>query len=210
VSLVLRAAADHPVVGIPAGAEYGTWDEYFAYRRERWTTFVADAAQSDRRTIMESALLQYPVFAMLRRDVAPDLIVAFVRSVAEIVRPLAPRLVYLAARDPDTAYRAIMARRGGAPFIDTVLPAYETGDAGAFFRMRGLRGFDGVLAYWREHNAVCERGVAALGLDTLRVDPAPATGPGGEPRSRACSASRPCRTHRRRPRSSPGTSAAIA
>jgi hypothetical protein len=27
---------DHPVVGIPAGARYETWEEYFEYRRDRW------------------------------------------------------------------------------------------------------------------------------------------------------------------------------
>jgi hypothetical protein len=162
---------DHPVVGIPAGAEYPTWEDYFAYRRARWTAFAAGTARDDTLTIMESALLQYPVFVMLRHDVAPDVIVAFLRSVADVVRPLAPRLVYLAAPDPEAAYRAIITRRGGPALVDSMLPAYETGEAGAFFRARGLHGFAGLLAYWREHNAVCERAIATLGLQTLIVDP---------------------------------------
>src|SRR2546428_440332 len=161
----------HPVVDIPAGADYKTWEEYFAYRRERWMAFTAEAARSDALIVMESALLQYPVFVTLRRGVAPEVIIAFLRSVADIVRPLAPRLVYLAAPDPDVAYRAITACRGGAAYIETVLPAYETGEAGEFFRVRALHGFDGLLAYWREHNAICERAVEGLGLETLVVDP---------------------------------------
>src|SRR3989449_1754812 len=88
-----------------------------------------------------------------------------------IIRPLAPRLVYLAAADPDMTYRAITARRGGTAYIEAVLPAYETGEAGEFFRARGLHGFEGLLAYWREHNAICERAVEALELETLVVDP---------------------------------------
>jgi hypothetical protein len=162
---------DHPVVGIPAGADYETWEEYFEYRRERWTALTAEAARSDALTVMESALLQYPVFVMLRRGVAPDVIVAFLRSVADIIRPLAPRLVYLATADADTAYRTTIARRGGRALIEKLLPAYETGEAGEFFRARGLHGLDGLVAYWREHNAVCERALGVLDLETLVVDP---------------------------------------
>ena len=162
---------DHPVVGIPAGTDYKTWEEYFAYRRERWMAFTAETARGDALIVMESALFQYPVFVTLRRGVAPEVIVAFLRSVADIIRPLAPRLVYLAAPDPDMTYRVITARRGGTAYTETVLPAYETGEEGEFFRARGLHGFDGLLAYWREHNAICERAVEGLGLETLVVDP---------------------------------------
>jgi hypothetical protein len=163
--------ADHPVVGIPAGAEYKTWEEYFAYRRERWLAFTVEAARGDALIVLESALLQYPVFVMLRRGVAAEVIIAFLRSVADIIRSLAPRLVYLAAPDPDVAYRAIIARRRGAAAIEAMLAAYETGEAGEFFRARGLQGFDGLLAYWREHNAICERAIEVLELETLVVDP---------------------------------------
>jgi hypothetical protein len=162
---------DHPVVGIPAGADYKTWEAYFAYRRQRWSAFAAETARGRALSIVESALLQYPVFVTLRRGVATETIVAFLRSVADIIRPLAPRLVYLQAPDPDTTYRAIIARRGGVALIETLLPAYETGEAGEFFRARGLHGFDGLLAYWREHNAICERAVEVLELETLVVDP---------------------------------------
>jgi len=50
-----------------------------------------------------------------------------------------------------------MARRGDAAHVASVLPAYETGEAGKFFRARGLHGLDGLLAYWRAHNSLGER-----------------------------------------------------
>ena len=162
---------DHPVVGIPAGAAYATWDDYFAYRRGRWTAFVADLERTDEIVILESALLQYSIFVTLRRGVAAHAIVDYLAGVADIIRPAAPRLVHLAAPDPDAAYRMITAYRGGAACVEAILPQYEDGDAGEFFRARGLRGFDGLLAYWREHNAVCERALPALDVDTLVVDP---------------------------------------
>ena len=133
--------------------------------------FTAEAARGDMLIVMESALLQYSIFVTLRRGVAAEVIVAFLRSVADIIRPLAPRLVYLATPDPDTAYRTITGQRGGRSLIETLLPAYETGEAGEFFRARGLHGFDGLLAYWREHSAICERAIETLELQTLVVDP---------------------------------------
>jgi hypothetical protein len=162
---------DHPVVGIPSGGDYKTWEEYFDDRRERWVSFTAETERGNALIVMESALLQYPVFVMLRRGLSAEVMVAFLKGVADIIRALAPRLVYLAAPDPDAAYRTVMAQRGGAALIETLLPAYETGDAGEFFRARGLHGFDGLLAYWREHNAICERAIEALELQTLVVDP---------------------------------------
>ena len=72
---------------------------------------------------------------------------------------------------PETAYRGIIAWRGGAALIEAMLPAYETGEAGEFFRARRLGGLDGLVAYWREHQAVCERALEVLGLEMLAVEP---------------------------------------
>src|SRR5438132_1407057 len=47
---------DHPVVGIPTGADYDTWEEYFAYRRDRWSALAAEAVTGYTLTIMESAV----------------------------------------------------------------------------------------------------------------------------------------------------------
>ena len=158
----------HPVIGLPAGVEYDTWDEYFAARIELWSRFTAAARGRDELIVLESALLQYPVFVTLRRQVEPDVIVGFITRIAAVIAPLAPRLVYFHVNDPDTSYRAITARRGPAA-AERVVQAMETTD---FAMQRGLRGFDGLLAYWRAHHDVCERAVAALTLRTLVVDAA--------------------------------------
>jgi hypothetical protein len=44
-------------------------------------------------------------------------------------------------------------------------------DGSAFARNRGVSGIDGLLEYWREHNAVCEAIVRESGMPTLTVDP---------------------------------------
>ncbi len=158
--------ASHPVCG-PSGVEYRTWNEFFEERLARWVSFTAAVQASGTLTILESAFLQHLIMVMLRREVDADMIVAFIRRIGEVIRPLDPRLVYFLEPHPDMAYREICGRRGPA-WTETVLGYFERS---AFSERRGLRGFDGLMAYWREHNTVADRAVAELDLDTLVVDP---------------------------------------
>jgi len=166
---------DHPVSRpAPAGGWGPTWDDWSDERLGHWAAFVATAGPL---TILESALLQHPLLAMLRRDVAREAVLIHVRRLAEAVRPLEPRLVYLRVADPEATYRALVTRRGQASF-DAVLSGFE----GLDFAVRtGLRGLDLLLAYWRLHHDVLEAAVNTLGLPTLVVD----QGTGGWPEWRA-------------------------
>ena len=155
---------EHPVSRpAPAGGWGPTWDDWSGERLGHWRAFVAGAGPL---TILESALLQHPLLAMLRRDAAPAAVLVHVRRIAEAVRPLEPRLVYLRVADPEAAYRALTARRGAAS-LQAVLRGFEGLD---FAARTGLSGLDLLLAYWRLHHEVLEAAVPALGLPTLVVD----------------------------------------
>jgi hypothetical protein len=108
-------------------------------------------------TIMESAALQHPLLAMLRRDVAPDVVLAHVRRIAEAVRPLEPRLVYLRVADHEATYRALTRRRGPAS-LAAVVRGFEGLD---FAERTGLRGLDLLLAYWKAHHGLAPPGPPA-------------------------------------------------
>ena len=157
----------HPVCGVPSDIEHRTWDEFFEERLAQWVSFTAGAQASGTLTILESAFLQHLIMVLLRREVAADTIVAFIRRIGEAIRPLDPRLVYFLEPHPDMAYREICGRRGPA-WTQTVLGYFESSP---FSERRGLRGFDGLLAYWREHNTVADRAVAELDIGKLVVDP---------------------------------------
>jgi len=112
---------DHPVSRALGPGGYGTWDEWAEER-----------------------------LGLLRRDVPPPAIVTFVARIAGAVRALDPRLAYLRVADPDTAFRALVARRGAAT-LDAVVPGFLGLD---FAERTRLRGLDLLLAYWRAHYEV--------------------------------------------------------
>jgi hypothetical protein len=133
---------------------------------ERWRAFAAAAAADDVTVVPESALLQLPVFTMLRRNVDPSLIAALVGRLAAAAAPLRPTLVYLARRDPEGAFRAIGEQRGLAWLL------HHMAESGGyqFIQTRGLSGLDGLLAYWRAHADLCGAIVERVDLPKLVLE----------------------------------------
>jgi len=149
----------------PAGGDH-SWEQFADRRVARWRAFAAAAADQDVTLIPESALLQLPVFTMLRRNVDRSLIVELVLRLVEATSPLRPRLVYLARRDPEAAFRALGESRGLAWLLSHV-----ANSAGyAFVQARGLFGLDGLLAYWRAHADLCGAIVDRLDMPKLVLD----------------------------------------
>ena len=91
----------------------------------------------------------------------------FVARIADIIRPLDPALVYFRAPDPATVFRAICDKRGMAWTLQHI----GGFDGSPWARTRGASGMDGVLAYWREHAALCDAAAADAGLRTVTVGP---------------------------------------
>src|SRR5262249_60317451 len=102
----------NPFVPTPPGKGYESWEQFADRRVERWQAFATAAAEHDVTVVPESALLQLPVFTMLRRNVDAAAIAVLVDRLLEAAAPLQPRLVYLSRPDPVAAVRAIGERRG--------------------------------------------------------------------------------------------------
>ena len=103
----------------------------------------------------------------MRRNLDGEIIRTFVARIADIIRPLDPALVYFRAADAAAAFRAISDKRGMAWTLQHI----GGFDGSAWARTHGASGMDGVLAYWREHAAVCDAVVAGSGLQTVTVGP---------------------------------------
>jgi hypothetical protein len=89
--------------------------------------------------VPESALVQLPVFTVLRRNVENSLITGLVDRLVAAVAPLRPMLVYLARRDPDAALRALGERIVEA--IDVPKPVLDVTPDGWAERRRQIRDF---------------------------------------------------------------------
>jgi KaiC/GvpD/RAD55 family RecA-like ATPase len=150
---------------------FRTWDDYGNAHVVQWQAFARVAAAARETIVVESALLQRPVFTMLRRDVEPVLIEGVVNRFAGAVAPLNPRLVYLAHPDPEGAWRAVMAKRGATVIADAVRHSEDW----PYMQSRGLVSLDGLLAYWRAHAALCDSIVSWLPMTTHVVDAASGT-----------------------------------
>jgi hypothetical protein len=149
----------------PAGGDH-SWEQFADRRVARWRAFAAAAEEQDVTLIPESALLQLPVFTMLRRNVDSSVIVALVARLVEAASLLRPRLVYLARRNPEAAFRATGERRG----LAWLLPLVANSAGYTFIQERGLSGLDGLLAYWRAHADLCGAIVDRLDVPKLVLD----------------------------------------
>jgi hypothetical protein len=156
----------HPVLG-EGWTRTTLWQARFADWLSRWTEFAEQARASDAVTILESAWLQVPVARMLRRDLGPALIAAFVHKTVETMRGLDPALIYLWQPAPEEAMQKLFTRRG----MTWATWHVSFFDPSPFARARRLSGFDGLLRYWREHSDLCDDIVPGAGLPTLALDP---------------------------------------
>ena len=163
---IYEGEVPNPLVPTAPAAGYESWEQFADFRVRRWRAFAAAAGDHDVTIIPESALLQLPVFTMLRRNLAAAIIVGLVDRLVEAVAPLRPTLVYLARRDPEASLRALGESRG----LSWLLHHAGSSDGYTFTQARGLSGFDGLFAYWRAHSVLCERIVEAIDVPKLVLD----------------------------------------
>ena len=180
VRWVYEGEVPNPLVPTAPAGGYESWEQFVEMRVQRWRAFAAAAADADITIIPESALLQLPVFTMLRRNVEASVIRGLIPRLVEAVAPLRPTLVYLGRRDPEAAFRALGESRGLSWLL------HHAGDSVgyAFTQARGLSSFGGLLAYWRAHAELCDAIVQALEVPKLVLE----VGPDGwvERRRRIC------------------------
>ena len=143
------------------------WKEILGRRLDGWSRFVASVRAGETAVVVDSAFLQTSVVLTLRRNLDGEIIRTFVARIADIIRPLDPALVYFHVPDPATAFRAICDERGMAWTL-THIGGF---DGSPWARTRGASGMGGVLAYWREHAALCDAAAADAGLRTVTVGP---------------------------------------
>lgn len=177
---VYEGEVPNPLVPTAPAGGYESWEQFVEMRVQRWRAFGAAAADADVTIIPESALLQLPVFTMLRRNVEAAVISGLIPRLVEAAAPLRPTLVYLSRRDPEAAFRALGESRGLSWLL------HHAGDSVgyAFIQARGLSGFGGLLAYWRAHAELRDAIVEALDVPKLVLE----VGPDGwgERRRRIC------------------------
>lgn len=163
---VYEQEVPHPVVG-PPPVPLRDWKEILGRHLAGWSRFAAAVRAGETAVVVDSAFLQTSVAVTLRRNLDGEIIRTFVARIADIIRPLDPAVVYFRAPDAATAFRAICDKRGMAWTLQHI----SGFDGSAWARTHGASSMGGVLAYWREHAALCDALAAGAGLRALTVGP---------------------------------------
>ncbi|HUH07435.1 MAG TPA: hypothetical protein VML96_06470 [Egibacteraceae bacterium] len=131
----------------------------------RWGAFATEARRRDEVVLVDSCLYGYLTWTLFWHDVPAEEIARYVASVEEIVRPLEPRLVYLRQDDVGATLAAATdarANRHRELYI-------ERAEVSPYGKRRGLRGFDGLVAYWEAYRAVADELFAGSAMDRLEL-----------------------------------------
>jgi hypothetical protein len=163
---IYEEEAPNPFVPEMPPLGFRTWEEFADAHVERWRAFARGVAAASDTVVVESYLLQRPVFTMLRRDATPTIIEALVNRFAGAVAPLRPKLIHLSHPDPARAWHTVAVRRG----TDWAAKAVSRSADWPYLRARGVAGLDGVFAYWRAHGALCDGIVSRLPMETIVVN----------------------------------------
>lgn len=109
---------------------------------KRWKDFVQRHEKAGRVYIFECSFIQNPVtFTMVKNNAPEDVVASHVRSLLEIVSPLAPLLLYMRQRDIRTTFLKVMEERPRSWYEG--FEAYYTGQG--YGRAHRLSGTEGVL-----------------------------------------------------------------
>lgn len=142
-------------------------ETYCRLALERWQDFAAQAAESSQITIMECCFLQNPLTVLLgKHNVSVETAARHIRAMSDTARSLRPLLIYLWQRDTRATLERVAKERPQA-WLD-FLVGYFTGQG--WGKAAGLKGFDGVVAFYEMRKAVELDLLRDLPLSSLVVD----------------------------------------
>jgi hypothetical protein len=135
--------------------------------RERWRRFVETARAGDEVYVFECCYLQNLLtIAQLKHNLPDPEAVGYLDSIAEIIRPLNPLLIYLSRRDVQAALRHVAEER---PARWTEHCGTYT-DRGAWAQATGHSGFEGFVTWLEIRQAFELAYVAGSGLESVVAD----------------------------------------
>ena len=132
----------------------------------KWRSFVADAQAAETIHTLDGQLFHGDLTNLFLMEATPAAIAKYCKAVTEIVRPLAPLLIYFYQPDVERAIRAIAAERGAEWVkyqVDWKLQA-------PYSRRLGLSGLDGLVALYKDYRALTDDLYSGLDLPKLAID----------------------------------------
>jgi hypothetical protein len=147
-----------------------------ARSRHAWDSFVAQTDAWDGVALFDGRFLYADIAGLLLMDAPPDEIAAHAKWIADRVRPLGARLIYLEAESAADGLQRVAWSRGRA-WLEA-MSAGEGGNSRAararldspFFRGRDLHGHAGTVAFLHSYLELCATIIPKLDLPHLRLE----------------------------------------
>ena len=132
---------------------------------DRWRGLAERLRAADEIVLLDGCLFGHLTWSLFPAGVPEAEIHAYLAEVEQIIGGCAPCLIDLREEDVAGALRRICARRGG----DTAERFIRNATASPYGRRRGLAGFDGLIAFWRDYRAFTDAAFARLGFPKLAL-----------------------------------------
>lgn len=133
---------------------------------EKWRTLSRDIQASGTIVILDSCLFGYLTWTLFPFDVPEAAIMDYLTQVEQIIRATNARLIYLYQDDVGATLRRICRRRGG----DTEQRFIRKATESVYGKRHGLRGFDGLVAFWRRYRAFTDGAFARIRFPKLAIE----------------------------------------
>lgn len=132
----------------------------------KWRAYVESSMSADHISIVDGQLFHGILTSLLLLDGGTDLITAYCRDIVAIIKPLRPFLVYRYQDDVEAAIRTISKERGEKWVTYQI--DWKLGSP--YARRRGLVGFDGLIALYREYRALTDQLFATLDIPKISIE----------------------------------------
>jgi hypothetical protein len=143
-----------------------TVDQFITHSIDKWHAFVQAAQRADHVTVFDGQLFHGNMTDLLLLNATPSGLHAYVTQVIDLLRDLTPILIYFYQADVAQTLRMVCDARGSdweAYQINWKLPS-------PYCLHRGLAGFTGLVALYRDYRAISDTIVATLSIPTLKID----------------------------------------
>jgi len=144
----------------------GHYRRVVAQALTKWQRFTDDLRDAEGVVLLDSCLFGYLTWSLFPLEVPEQEIHAYLAAVERIIAPIDPCLIYLYQDDIARSLRRVCDHRGA----DIEHAYIRHVEESAYGKRRGLRGFDGLVAYWTTYRGITDAAFSASGSPKLAIE----------------------------------------
>ncbi|SEO55199.1 DNA/RNA helicase domain-containing protein [Paenibacillus sp. OV219] len=144
----------------------GNYQKVIDRALKKWREFADSVQLSNEIVIVDSCLFGYLTWTLFPFEVPVQEIEAYVKAVEQMLKPLNPAIIYFYQIDIGAALKNICTRRGG----ETEQHFIRASTGSAYGKSRGLDGFEGMVAYWKDYRTLTDTAFQSLACNKISIN----------------------------------------